>query len=111
MRKVSTVPDMLLVDIEGELKTGPNLTPTKDGEEITSQRLRINDVASTKTEVEYDVSKRDGVEQAILSSCGETMAKDKADDLRVVNTTMSSRVEEGFRTRLFETSGDEEVSI
>ena len=34
---------------------------------------------------------------------------DKADDLRVANTT--SRVEEGFGTRLFETSGDEEVSI
>ena len=37
--------------------------------------------------------------------------KDKDDDLRVANTKVTSRVEEGFRTRLFETSGDEGVMI
>ena len=51
------------------------------------------------------------MEQTILSSCGEMTTKDKANDLRVENPTMTSRVEEGFGTRLFETSGDEGVSI
>ena len=37
------------------------------------------------------------------------MVKDKVDDLRVTNTT--SKVEEGFGTKLLETSGDEGVSI
>ena len=39
------------------------------------------------------------------------MAKDEANDLRVANTTVISKVEEGFRTRLFETSCDKGVSI
>ena len=71
-------------------------------EEVTPQRLRIHDVANTKTEVRHVGTTGEGVEQTILSSCGD---KDKADDLRVANTT--SRVEEGFGTRLFKTSGDE----
>mgnify|MGYP000695168760 CR=1 FL=1 len=33
------------------------------------------------------------------------------DDLRVANTTVTSKVEQGFGTQLLETSGDEEVSI
>ena len=37
------------------------------------------------------------------------MAKNKANDLRVANTT--SRVEEGFEKRLLETSGNEGVII
>ena len=49
------------------------------------------------------------MEKTTLSSCEETTVKDKADDLRVANTI--SRVEEGFGTRLLETSGDEGVSI
>ena len=49
------------------------------------------------------------VEQDILLSCERITAKHKADDLRVENTT--SRVEEDFEIRLFETSGDEGVSI
>ena len=46
------------VETEGELKTEPKSRPTKDEEEIVSQRLTTNDVV-----------------------------KDKTDDLRVVNTT------------------------
>ena len=49
------------------------------------------------------------MEQTTLLACERTTTKDKADDLRVANTT--SRVEEGFRTRLHETLGDEGVSI
>ena len=75
-------------------------------EEVAPQQLRINDVANTNTEVQHVGTMGEGVEQTILSSCGD---KDKVDDLRVANTT--SRVEEGFGTRLFETSGDEAVSI
>ena len=51
------------------------------------------------------------MEQTILSSCERTTTKDKAYDLRVANTTVTSKVEQGFGTQLFETSGDEEVSI
>ena len=58
---------------------------TKDEEEVTSQLLRTNDVANTKIEVRYDGTTGEGVEQATLSSCGETTIKDKADDLRVVS--------------------------
>ena len=48
------------------------------------------------------------MEQAILSSCERMTTKDRANALRVTNIT--SRVEEGFGTRLLETSGDEGVS-
>ena len=82
IRKCSAVHGKSQVETEGELKTEPKSRPTKDEEKIVSQRLRTNDVA-----------------------------KNKADDLRVTNTTMTSRVEEGFKTRLLETSGDEGVSI
>ena len=58
-------------------------------------------MANTKTEERYDATTGEGVEQTILSSCGETMVKDKADDLRVVNIT--SKLKEGFGTRLLET--------
>ena len=68
------------VETKGEPKTKPKSRPTKDEEEIVSQRLRTNDVA-----------------------------KNKADDLRVANTT--SRVEEGFGKRLLETSGNEGIRI
>ena len=57
-------------------------------------------MADMKGEVRYDGTTREGVDQVILLSCGETMAKDKVDDLRVANTIVASRVEEGFRTRL-----------
>ena len=40
-------------------------------------------MVNMKTEVWYGGTTGEGVEQAILSSCGETMAKDKADDLIV----------------------------
>ena len=89
----------------------PKARQTMDDEEVTSQQLRRNDVANTKTKVRYDGTKGEGVEQPILSSCGDTTAKDKPDDLRVTNTTMTSRVEEGSETQLLETSGDEGVSI
>ena len=111
MRKGSEMHDKSQVDIEGEPKTEPKARQTMDDEEVTSQRLRMNDVANTKTKVHYDGTTGDGVEKTILSSCGETAAKDKADDLRVMTTTMTSRVEEGFGTRLLETSGDEGVMI
>ena len=68
-------------------------------------------MANMKTEVRYDGTLREGVEQSILSSCERTTAKDKADDWRVTNTTMTSTVEEGFVTRLFETSNDKGVRI
>ena len=68
-------------------------------------------MVDTKAEVQYHSTTREGVEQTILSSCGEMMAKDKANALRVVNTAVTSRVEEGFGTRLFETSSDEWVII
>ena len=84
------------VDTEGEPTMEPKWSQTKDEEEVTSQRLRTNIMVNTKTEVRYDGPTGEVVEQATLSSCGETMLKDKADDLRVANTT--SRVEEGFRT-------------
>ena len=70
MRKGSAVHDRSQVDTEGEPKTEPKLRPTKDEEDITSQQLRTNDVANTKTEVRYDGTKGEGVEQAMLSSCG-----------------------------------------
>ena len=56
-------------------------------------------MADMKGEVRYDGTTREGVDQVILLSCGETMAKDKVDDLRVANTIVTSRVEEGFGTR------------
>ena len=84
------------VDTEGEPTMEPKWSQTKDEEEVTSQRLRTNIMVNTKTEVRYDGTTGEVVEQATLSSCGETMLKDKADDLRVANTT--SRVEEGFGT-------------
>ena len=98
MRKGPTVHVKSPVDIEGEPKTEPKSRKTKDEEEVASQRLRMNDVANTKTEVRNVDTTGEGVGKTILSSCGETTAKDKADDLRVANTTMTSRVAEGFGT-------------
>ena len=82
MRKGSEMHDKSQVDIEGEPKMETKARQTMDDEEVTSQQLRRNDVANTKTKVRYDGTKGEGVEPIILSSCGETMAKDKADDLR-----------------------------
>ena len=96
-------------DIEREPKTEPKSMQTKDEEEVASQRLRMNDVANTKTEVRHVGTIGEGVEQPILLSCEETTTKDKVEDLRVANTT--SRVEEGLRTQLLETLGDEGVNI
>ena len=76
---------------------------------IRDDRLRMNDVACMKAKVRYVSTTREGIEQGILLSSKRTMVKDKTDDLRVANTT--SRVEEGFGTRLFETSSDEWVII
>ena len=64
-------------------------------------------MVNMKTEVQYDGTTGEGVVQTILSCCERMTVKDKVDDLRVTNTT--SRVEEGFGTRLLETSGDEGV--
>ena len=109
MRKGPTVHVKSPVDIEGEPKTEPKSRKTKDEEEVASQRLRMNDVANTKTEVRHVGTIGEGVEQPILLSCEETTTKDKVEDLRVANTT--SRVEEGLRTQLLETLGDEGVNI
>ena len=54
IRKGSAVHGKSQVETEGELKTEPKLRPTKDEEEIVSQRLRTNDPADMKTEVRYD---------------------------------------------------------
>ena len=54
-------------------------------------------------------TKSEGVEQA-TSSCGETMANDKADDLRMANAT--SREDKCFGTRVvLETSSDEGANM
>ena len=102
MRKGPTVHVKSPVDIEGEPKTEPKSRKTKDEEEVASQRLRMNDVPNTKTEVQHVGTTGEGVEQTILLSSEKTMVKDTTDDLRVANTT--SRVEEGFGKRLSETS-------
>ena len=77
MRKGSVVHDKSQVDIEGEPKTEPKSRQTVDGEKVVSQRLRTNDVANTKTEVQHVNTTGEVVEQSILSSCEKTMAKDK----------------------------------
>ena len=79
IRKGSAMHDKSQVETDREPKTERKSSPTKDEEEIVSQRLRIDD-----------------------------LAKNKADDLRVANTT--SRVEEGFGKRLSETSREKGVS-
>ena len=66
-------------------------------------------MANMKAEVRYNDTTGEGVEKATLLSSGRMVAKIKANDLRVVNTT--SKVEESFRTRLLETLGDKGVSI
>ena len=66
-------------------------------------------MADMKTEVRYDGTTGEDVEQGILLSCERTVVKDKTDDSRVVNTT--SRVEEGFGKRVSETSREKGVSI
>ena len=67
-------------------------------------RLRTNDVADMKAEIQHDGTTEEGVKLlATLTSCERMMAEDKADDLRVANTT--SRVEEGFEIQVSETSG------
>ena len=73
--------------------------------------MRTNDVDNTKTEARYVSTTGLGVEKVILSAHGETTTKDNADDLRVAKTTVTLKVEEGFGTQLFETSGDNVVSI
>ena len=96
-------------DIEREPKTEPKSMQTKDEEEVASQRLRMNDVANTKTEVQHVGTTGEGVEQTILLSCERTTTKDKAENLRVAITT--SRVEERFGIRVSETSREKGVSI
>ena len=49
IRKGSAVHDKSQVETEGEPKTEPKSRPTKDEEEIVSQRLTTNDVAKNKT--------------------------------------------------------------
>ena len=72
--------------------------------------MHSNNAANTKAQVQYDGTAGEGVDQATFSSCGETMAKDEADDLRTMNAT--SREDECFRTRVvFETSSDEVASM
>ena len=100
MCKGSVVHVKSQVDIEGDPKTEPKSRQMIDEQKDASQILRMNDVVNMKTEVWYGGTTGEGVVQATLSSCGETMAKDKVDDLRVANTIVASRVEEGFRTRL-----------
>ena len=82
--------DKSQVDIEGEPKTVPKSRQPKDEEEVSSQRLRMNDVANTKTEVWHIHIVGESVEQTILSSCERTIAKHKPDDLRVANTIVTS---------------------
>ena len=94
MRKGSAVHGKSQVETEGEPKTEPKSRQTKDEEEVASERLRMNDVANTKIEVRHVGTTGKGVEEAILLSCERMTTKDKAEDLRVANTT--SRVEEGF---------------
>ena len=64
--------------------------PMKDG------RLRTNDVADMKAEIQHDGTTGESAEQDTILSCVRTTTTDKADDLRVVNTT--SRTKEGFRS-------------
>ena len=54
MRKGSTMHDKSQVNIEGEPKREPKSRQMIDEEEVTSERLRMNDVANMKTEVRYD---------------------------------------------------------
>ena len=51
---------------DGKLTTEPGSRETKDEGEVSAQRLRTNDVANMKTEVQYDDTKAEGVDQAIL---------------------------------------------
>ena len=70
--------------------------PMKDG------RLRKNDEANMKAEIQHDGTTGERVEQDTHSSCERTMAKDKADN---------SSVEGNFGIQVPETSGQKGVSI
>ena len=96
-------------ETEEKVTTEPKSRQKIDVDEVSSYRLRMNDVSETMAKVRYIGTTREGIEQDALSSCERTMTKNKADDMRVENTT--STVEEDFEIRLFETSGDEGVSI
>ena len=68
IRKGSVVHDKSQVETEGEPKTKPESRSTKDEEEMASQRMRMNNMNNTKTEVWYDGTTGEGVEKCILSS-------------------------------------------
>ena len=70
--------------------------PMKDG------RLKTNDGADMKAEIQHDGATEEGVKQATLLSCERTTTKDKADN---------PSVEEDFRIQVSETSGEKGVSI
>jgi hypothetical protein len=70
--------------------------PMKDG------RLKTNDGANMKAEIQHDGTTGERVEQDTHSSCERTMAKDKADN---------SSVEGNFGIQVPETSGQKGVSI
>ena len=60
------VHDNLQVDIEGELKIKPKLRQTIDEEKVVYERLKTNDVANMKIEVQYDGTTREGLQKTIL---------------------------------------------
>ena len=79
-------------------------------EEETSQQMRVNEVADTKAQVQYDGTEREGVKQVTFLSYEETTAKKEADDSRTANAT--SREDECFRIRIvYETLGDDGASM
>ena len=47
-------------------------------EEETSQQMRVNEVADTKAQVQYDDTQREGVKQVTFLSYEETTAKERS---------------------------------
>ena len=79
-------------------------------EDETSQQMRVNEVADTKAQIQYDGTKREGAKQVTFLSYGERTSKDEADESRTANAT--SRQDDCFRTRIvFETSSDDGASM
>ena len=68
------------VQVEEKLEKERKLRRTMIKEEETFRQMQINDVADMKAQVRYDCTMGEGVEQATFSSCGETTAKDEADE-------------------------------
>ena len=77
MRKCRAVHVESQVYIEGEPKTEPKARQTIDDEEVTSQRLRMNDVANTKTEVRYD-----GTTERVWNKLSSLLAKEQQPRIR-----------------------------